>query len=156
GHCRDGRDVQRDAPCFLADHRLRDWIALPRGGEDCPRAVRRSQRGLLPTFPSQLGGDRGQGARAGVEIQMTGPRVIELARCAVVPAVNLSPQDDAGAEPGADRDEDEVVHSAGYSLPVLADGREVDVVLERHRTRQLLGCLTAEIPSLEPWDVRRE
>ena len=57
-----------------------------------------------------------------------------------------------GAEPGSYREEDEVVDPARDTVPLLAERREVDVVLERHRHAQ--AALRARhrlcIPS-SPW-----
>ena len=61
------------------------------------------------------------------------PCVVELSRCPVQATVQLAAQHEAGAETGTDRHEHEVVDAAGNSAPLLAERRQVDVVLDRHR-----------------------
>ena len=59
-------------------------------------------------------------------------------------AVQLAAEDDPGAHAGPDGQEDEVVDAARNTLPLLAEGRQVDVVLERHRQAERLFELGAE------------
>src|SRR5205823_8621380 len=94
--------------------------------------------------------------RAGIEVFVARARVVQLARRAVVTAVDLSAQDDSGPEPRADREEGEIVDAAGDPLPLLADCREVDVVLERDRAQQAIGRLTTKRAPFEPRHVRSE
>ena len=59
------------------------------------------------------------------------------------------PQHEPGAEAGADREEDEVVDAARDAPPLLAEGGEVDVVLDRQRQREPRSQIGAEVAVLE-------
>jgi len=67
--------------------------------------------------------------------------------------VELAAEDDSGADAGSDREKDEVVDAAGDPAPLLAQGGEVDVVLEPDR--QVEGALqfAGECSPLEACDV---
>ena len=71
-------------------------------------------------------------------------------------AVQLAAEDEPGAEPGADREEDEVLHSPRDPLPALADRGQVDVVLDRHRQAEPIADVVAPVPPFEAGDVRRQ
>ena len=71
--------------------------------------------------------------------------------------MELAAQDEPGAQPGADREEDEVLDAARDARPVLAEGGEVDVVLEGDReTRAARRASPREVAALEAGDVRRQ
>ena len=61
-----------------------------------------------------------------------------------------------GAEAGTDRQEHEVLHPACDPLPALADGRQVDVVLDGDGKTQPVANVVSPESSLEAGDVRRE
>ena len=83
-------------------------------------------------------------------------RVVELAGGPVPAAVQLSAQHEPGAHAGADREEQEVVDAARDAAPLLAERRQVDVVLEPNRQRRGVGAArSANVASLEPGHVRR-
>ena len=105
-------------------------------------APRREPRGSAETAP---------GAR--VDLLAARADQVELARRAVAAAVQLAAQHEPGAEAGADREEDEVLDAPGDAEPLLADRREVDVVLERHRESEPRLELGAEGQALEAGDV---
>ncbi len=56
----------------------------------------------------------------------------------------LSVDDDAAADAGADRHADDVASTARGALPPLAEGRTIRVVVERGRQAQLRGDTVAE------------
>ena len=63
-------------------------------------------------------------------------------------AMELAPEDEPGAEARPDREEDEVLHPARDPVPPLADGREVDVVLDRDgETQPVANVVTPGRPS---------
>ena len=64
--------------------------------------------------------------------------------------MELAAEHEAGAEAGADREEDEVLDAARDASPLLAERGEVDVVLERHRQLEPLGELVARAPPSRP------
>ena len=77
--------------------------------------------------------------------------------------MELAAQHEAGAEPGADREEDEVLDPASDALPLLADGGEVDVVVDddgdaraapRPRRRSAIPSRPAKLREAD--DARRE
>ena len=69
--------------------------------------------------------------------------------------MKLSAEHQPHAHARADGEEREVVDPLRDTGPVLADRREVHVVLERHVDAQPLAKLAAEGPAFEPGDVRR-
>ena len=69
--------------------------------------------------------------------------------------MELSAEHEPEARAGADREEREVVDPSGNAGPALADRREIDVVVERHRNPEPLAQLDPERTMLEPRDVRR-
>ena len=81
---------------------------------------------------------------------------VDLAGGAVPAAVELTAEDDPCSHAGSDREEDEVVDAAGDALPLLAQGGQVDVVLERHREAERALELATELAPLEPLDVLGE
>src|SRR5262249_49968841 len=97
---------------------------------------------------------RGDGACTGVDVLgEADTREVELARRAVVAAVQLAAQDEAGSEAGADREEDEVVDAARDPTPALAERGEVDAVLDRDRRPDARGELAVEVLVLEAGHV---
>ena len=101
--------------------------------------------------------DRRERGRARVDVLVEpGRGVVELARRAVVAAVQLAAQHEPRAEPGADREEDEVVDAVGRAAPALAERREVDVVPHRDGESQRLAQLAPVQTPLEAGDVGDE
>jgi hypothetical protein len=141
--------VQRDAPAFLVDDLARDAIAGTRSREDRRRVVRRGRSPRLRESRHRL--------RARIDVLgQPDAHVVELAGRAVVPAVELAAQDEPGAEPRADRQEDEVVDAARDATPPFAERREVDVVLDRDRHVDPRRELVAEAVALEARDILRQ
>ena len=70
--------------------------------------------------------------------------------------MELAPKDEAGAEAGTDREEDEVLHPARDSLPALADRGQVDVVLDGDGEPEPVANVVTPVPPLEAGDIRRE
>ena len=97
----------------------------------------------------------GAGARVDVLVQPD-EREVDLSGRPVATAVELAAQDEAGAHAGADREEEEVVDTAGDALPLLPERRQVDVVLEPDAEPEVLLELGREGRSLEAGDARRE
>ena len=64
-------------------------------------------------------------------------------------AAQLAGEHEPGAQPGPDRDEREVVDAPAEAAPVLAQRREVDVVLDRHRQPEAPLELGADGRALE-------
>src|SRR4029077_3586459 len=96
-------------------------------------------------------------ARARVDLLLeTGSRIVELAGGAVDPPAPLSPQHETRPQPGTDRDEGEVVDAAGDPSPLLAEGGEVDVVLDRRGASEPLAQVARELRTLETGDVLGE
>src|SRR5262249_14376437 len=81
-------------------------------------------------------------------------REVQLAGRAVATPVQLSSEDEADAETGADREEDEVVDTPGDAKPLLAERREVDVVLEGGGDPEAALELLADRPAVERREVR--
>ena len=104
--------------------------------------------------PFRDGRERGR-ARVDVLVE-PGRGVVELARRAVVAAVQLAAQHEPRAESGADREEDEVVDAVGGAAPALAERREVDVVPHRDGESQRLAQLAPVQTPLETGDVGDE
>ena len=71
-------------------------------------------------------------------------------------AVQLVAKYETGAEPGADRDEDEVFDAARDTSPAFAERGQVDVVLERDRQAEPVRKLSSEVTVLQTGDVHRE
>ncbi len=71
-------------------------------------------------------------------------------------AVQLAAQDETPTHARADREEGEVVDAAGDATPLLADGSEIDVVLEAHRNLQAPSQLGAERVALETRHAGRQ
>ena len=89
-------------------------------------------------------------------VRAAGRDQVDLAGGAVAAAMELAPEDQPGAEAGTDREEDEVLHPARDPLPALADGRQVDVVLDGDGKTQPVANVVTPESSLEAGDVRRE
>ena len=101
--------------------------------------------------------DRRQRGRARVDVLVEpGRGVVELARGAVVAAVQLAAQHEPRSQPGADGEEDEVVDAVSRAAPALAEGSEVDVVPHGHGKAQHLAELAPVPTALEPRDVGDE
>src|SRR5439155_8928816 len=83
-------------------------------------------------------------------------RVIDLTRGAVVSPMELAAEDQPGAHPRPDREEDEVAHTLCDATPLLPERREVDVVLEGRRKAEPVAKLLGEGSLLEAGHVRRE
>src|SRR5439155_15689671 len=97
--------------------------------------------------------------RAGTRVELllvAGARVVELACGAVAAAMQLAAKHEPGAEAGPDRDEHEVVDAARDAAPLLAERRQVDVVLELHRALESRAELRREGIALEAGDVLDE
>src|SRR5262249_24944168 len=69
-------------------------------------------------------------------------------------AMELAAQDETCAEARSDGQEEEVVDAACDAEPLLAEGREVDVVLDRHLQLEHPPCLGSERHPLEPGNAR--
>ena len=82
-----------------------------------------------------------------------GRHEVELAGGAVAPAQQLAVEHQPGAEAGADREEGEVVDAARHAAPLLAERREVDVVVDPDRDAEALLELGAEGAALHPGHV---
>ena len=103
-----------------------------------------------------LGEGRDSGGR-GIELGVEAAQgEVDLSGGAVVPAVELAPQDDPRPHTRPDGQEREVVDSAGNAAPALPERGEVDVVLERDGQAQPLLELGVEWPILEPRHVLGE
>ena len=70
--------------------------------------------------------------------------------------MQLAVQHEAGAEAGAHRQKDEVLDTACGPAPALADGREIDVVLDGHRQLEPGPQVRRPVAALETGDVGRE
>ena len=147
------RDPARDLVYDLA----REGVARAGRGEDLPRVERRREHGRPASLRGELRGERRDRARARVDVlRQPDEREVDLAGRAVVSAMELAAQDEAGTHAGADREEEEVVDPARDALPVLAERREVDVVLERHGQPEPSPEVRRERVTLETSDARRE
>src|SRR6185369_17499601 len=74
----------------------------------------------------------GEGSRTRVDLLLEADGdVVELAGGPVMAALELAAEHEPGAEPGADREEHEVVDAAGDPEPPFAERSEIDVVLDR-------------------------
>jgi hypothetical protein len=82
--------------------------------------------------------------------------VADVARAPVDAAVELSVDDDAAADAGADLDVEEVGDAPGDPGVLLADREHVDVVVEDHRAAELAGDRVADrVPVPARHDRRR-
>ena len=153
----DRRDVQRDPARLLVDDGARERVAGARGREDARArrtAAAASSRRRRAGEPRR---ERRDGGRARVDlVAAAGRDEVDLAGGAVAAAVELAPEHEPGAEAGADREEHEVVDPARDPAPVLADGGEVDVVLDVTGSPSRVASVVAEVAALEARDVRRE
>jgi hypothetical protein len=102
----------------------------------------------VPVLLSHRGEDPGRAdlvlegaveAVAPIERIVAGGQVADLARRPVSPPHELVIDRDPHADPGADGDEDERGDPLREPVPLLADGREIDVVLNQDREREALG-----------------
>ena len=157
GDRRHGDGVQRDPTRDLLHDLGGDCIPGARRGEDVPRVVGLGEGGAArpPGREPRRERRHGAGARIDVVVQPD-EREVDLAGRPVVTAVELAAQDEAGAHAGADREEEKVVDTARDPLPLLAEGRQVDVVLEPDAEPEALLELGREGRSLEAGDARRE
>ena len=147
--------MQRDAARLLHHDRARDRVAAPRGSEHGARVVRRRER--RPRAGREPLRDSGECCGTRIEVLLEpDANVVELARRAVVPALQLAPQDESRSETGADREEDEVVDAVRDAEAALAERGEVDVVRDRHRHSEPLLQLRPERTAVQPRDVERE
>src|SRR5206468_3723730 len=89
-------------------------------------------------------------------LHVPGAGVVELAGCAVAPAMQLAAQHESRTEARSDRDEREVVHAARDAAPLLAERGEVDVVLEVDRAVEPRANLPDELVAFESRDVLDE
>src|SRR4029453_16458894 len=109
---------------------VRERISGTRGGEDRARIVRRGECGISISL-RELGRHRGQRVRTRVDgVHEAGGDQIELSGRAVPAAMELAAQDEAGAEPGPDGEEAEVLPATRDPEPVLSERCEIDVVLD--------------------------
>src|SRR5262249_62111714 len=97
------------------------FVTFARGAEDGARVF-----GAAENLRSQLRDLR----RGRIDAVKGDQGKVDLAGGAVAPAVQLAAEDHACAHAGADREEDENVDAARHPPPLLAEGSEVDVVLE--------------------------
>src|SRR4029450_13597730 len=105
----------------------------------------------------ELSGELRDGGRRRIHlVPKTQQREVDLAGRAMVPAVQLALEHEAGAHASPDREEDEVRDAARNAGPALAERREVDVVLEGDRKSQTLAQVVCQGPALEALDVRGE
>ena len=81
---------------------------------------------------------------------------VDLARGAVAAPVQLAAKHEAGAEPGAHREEHEVFDAPRHPAPALADGGEVDVVLDADGQLEPAAEVAAPVAPFEAGDVGRE
>jgi hypothetical protein len=81
---------------------------------------------------------------------------VDLAGGAVSATEELAAEDEACAHAGSDREKDEVAYPSRDPVPLLAEGGEVDVVLEGDRKIKGTLELVRERASLEPLDVLGE
>ena len=63
----------------------------------------------------------------------------DVSGAALHPALDRAVRDDARADTGADLDEDEIIDSAGTSFRSLAEGHDVDVVVDLNRHTEAIG-----------------
>ena len=71
-------------------------------------------------------------------------------------AMQFAPEHDADTGAGAHRQDREVVHALGDAAPLLADGGQVDVVLERDREGQRVAERLRESLAAQPDDAAGE
>src|SRR5262249_35992622 len=147
------RDVQRDPPRLLRHDLERDLVAGTRRREDRARVERRRERRRATVRQTRR--KRRESRRTRVDVVgEAGGDEIHLPRRAVAAAMDLAVEHDAGTEARTDREEDEVVDPARDTEPMLAERREVDVVVERDRQLEAFRELVAQRPSLEAREVR--
>ena len=105
-------------------------------------------------FTGQPGGEGGDGRRTRVigVLPLAAQRVVELARGAAVARDELAANDQPGAETGPHRQEGEVLHAPADAPPALADGGQVDVILDRDADPEARLQIPAD---LEPLEARR-
>ena len=133
-----------------------DGVAAARGIEDVARLVRRHEcRRLAASCELPRVGRDGSGARVEL-LAEPDPEVVELAGGAVMAAMELAAEHDAGTEAGPDRDEGKVVDAASDATLALTECRKVDVVLEGQRQLESRGEVGGECRSLEPGHICRE
>src|SRR5262249_3886708 len=140
----EGRDVQGDPPCDLGNDDSRVCVTFAGGAEDGARVF-----GTAENLRSQL-----RDLRSGrIDAVEGDQREVDLAGSAVAAAVELAAEDDARAHSGADREEDEVVHTTGDALPPFAQRGTVDVILEPDRQAERSLELARERPAVDAGDV---
>ena len=131
----DRHDVERDPPRDLGDHACATGSPR-RARRRTPRARRRAAPATVAA-PGAAAAPR-RSALTALAHGSTSCRT-PTQRRSISPAAPWWPrcssprEHEPGADAGADREEREVVHAARDAAPLLADGGEVDVVLERHR-----------------------
>src|SRR4051794_28883482 len=154
----DRDDVLGDALHLAGDDLERERVAAARRGEDLTGVERRAQRRLQPALRGEPRGERrhADGRRVVLALEVAAEREVHLAGGPVMAPVQLAPQHEPGAEAGSDREEHEVLHPLPHAAPVLADGRQVDVVVDRHRHTQGLLERGPDPHPLQPRDVPRE
>ena len=128
-------------------------VARAGGGEDRARSKGGAERSRTPS-PASRAASAEIARRTGRLLRPTPARQVELAGRAVAAAVELAAEDESDAETGADREEDEVVDAARHAVPLLAEGGEVNVVLERDRQAETLLELGAGARPSSPGKLR--
>ena len=124
---------------------------IARASNGGPSSV--SKRALLRQARRECG-DR---ARARVDVlPQPDEREVDLTGSAVMAPVQVAAQHETGTHAGADGEEGEVVHAAGDAAPLLADGGEVDVVLEAHGNLEAPSQLRPEGVALETRHAGRQ
>ena len=142
--------MERDASCDLVDDGAAERVVRAGGGEDRAGVERWPELGVERALLRQARRERADRARARVDVlPQPDEREVDLAGSAVMAAVQLAAQDETGAHARADREEGEVVDAAGDAAPLLADGGEVDVVLEAHGSLEAPSQLRPEGVALE-------
>src|SRR5262249_39328230 len=117
----DGRDVrERGAE---AHERLVVELAAPASRRAASGDVRRA---------ADVGLEVAGRAEVRLPLAIVHVDAADLTRVPAMAAVDPAVDDDAGADAGAEEDEDERAGPALAALPVLADGGEVHVVVDRY------------------------
>jgi len=142
---RDRKDVERDPTGRLGGDARGDYVAAPRVGEHGAEVGRGRH---------ELGGVGEERACARIDVVgAAAPDRVQLTRRAVATAVQVAAEHDGRAETGSHGDEREIVESACNPAPALAEGGEIDVVLERHRHAEPGLELVTEIDVAQAGDV---
>ena len=162
----DRHDVQRDPPRLLGDDGAPDRVPGARRGEDRARVVGRGEgrggrrgpgAGVAAAAGREPGRKRRERGGARVEVLVVGlAHEVELPGGAMAAAAQLAAEHEPRAETGPDGDEREVVDAPAEAARVLAERREVDVVLDRHRQPEAPLELRADGHALEAVGVLGE